>query len=95
MQLVLLTFLPLIGALIVLLTPKSAEKLQRGIALATTLAVAVLGVKLYAGFGDPEGDPSKYLIEVPWFTLPSSYEAPTLVYLRLGQIGRASCRERV
>jgi NADH-quinone oxidoreductase subunit M len=87
MQLVLLTFLPLIGALIVLLTPKSAEKLQRGIALATTLAVAVLGVKLYAGFGDPEGDPSKYLIEVPWFTLPSSYEAPTLVYFRLGLDG--------
>ncbi|MCC7012268.1 MAG: NADH-quinone oxidoreductase subunit M [Planctomycetes bacterium] len=86
MQLVLLTFLPLVGALLVLLTPKGAEKAQRAIALITTLAVAALGIVLYAGY-EPGFDVSRYLIEVPWFTLPSSYDAPTLVYFRLGLDG--------
>ena len=86
MELLLLTFLPLVGALLILLTPRAAEGVQRGVALATTLAVAALGIKLFWGY-EAGGDPTRYLFEVPWFSLPSSYAAPTLVYFRLGLDG--------
>jgi NADH-quinone oxidoreductase subunit M len=87
MELVLLTFLPLVGALLVLFTPRAAEGLQRGIALVTTLVVAVLGVKLFMGYGVPGGDASPYSFSVPWFSLPSGYAAPTAVHFSLGMDG--------
>lgn len=86
MELLLLTFLPLVGAFLILLTPRAAAGVQRGLALVTTLAVAALGIKLFWGY-EAGGDPNQYLFEVPWFSLPSAYAAPTLVYFRLGLDG--------
>ncbi len=87
MELVLLTFLPLLGALVVLCTPRAAEGLQRGVALATTLAVAVLGVKLFLGYGVPGADATPDSFSVPWFKLPSGYAAPTQVHFSLAMDG--------
>jgi NADH-quinone oxidoreductase subunit M len=84
LDLVWLTFVPLIGALLVLLSP--SEKLQRLIALATTLVVAALGIALYLDF-DPQHHGERFLVEIPWFALPSAYAAPTQIYFRLGMDG--------
>lgn len=86
-DLLLLTFLPLAGAFAVLFTPKGAEKLQRYIALGTTLLVAALGIRLFLGFESPGTAPERYLFEAPWFALPSSYDAPTQVRFKLGLDG--------
>jgi NADH-quinone oxidoreductase subunit M len=86
-DLVLLTFLPLIGALLVLFTPKGAERMQRYVALATTLVVAALGVHLFMGYESPGTPTERYLFDVAWFTLPSSYAAPTQVHFKLGLDG--------
>ncbi len=63
-----LTFLPLAGAALVLLTPRAAAHVQRMIALATTLAVAVLGVMLYRAF-DATAVGAQQLVSIPWFQL--------------------------
>jgi NADH-quinone oxidoreductase subunit M len=85
-DLVWLTFLPLVGALLVLLVPRAAEQLQRAVALLTTLVVAALGIWLYVRF-EPGNQGEHYLFEVPWFTLPSAYAAPVAVSFRLGMDG--------
>ncbi|MBM4061428.1 MAG: NADH-quinone oxidoreductase subunit M [Planctomycetes bacterium] len=85
-ELVLLTFLPLAGALVVLCTPRSAGSLQRGVAFLTTLVVAVLGVRLFVGF-ESDLPAGRILFEAPWFTLPSAAAAPTQVSFRLGLDG--------
>ena len=71
-ELVLLTFLPLLGALAIVFTPKGAERLQRLVALATTLVVAALGVRLFLAFGDGESVPGRFLFAAPWFSLPTA-----------------------
>ncbi len=63
-----LTFLPLIGAALVLLTPSSAAQAQRMIALATTLAVAVLGVMIYRDF-DSSILGAQQVVSIPWFEI--------------------------
>lgn len=70
-QLTLITFLPLVGALLVLLTPASQEKALRAIALVTTLVVAVLGVRLYLAF-DGSSAALQFLVDKAWFVLPGS-----------------------
>lgn len=65
-----LTFLPLIGAAVLLLTPSSAAQLQRLIALATTLVVAVMGVVLYREFDPSRIDP-QMVVSHPWFQIAS------------------------
>ncbi len=86
-DLLLLTFLPLAAAFAIAFTPKGAEALQRYLALGATLVVAVLGVRLFIGFG-AEGTPvERYLFDAPWFALPSSYGAPTQVRFKLGLDG--------
>ncbi|MBI5431699.1 MAG: NADH-quinone oxidoreductase subunit M [Planctomycetes bacterium] len=70
-QLTLITFLPLLGALLVLLTPASQEKALRAIALVTTLVVAVLGVRLYLQF-DGTSAALQCAVDKPWFVLPGS-----------------------
>ncbi|MBL8801270.1 MAG: NADH-quinone oxidoreductase subunit M [Planctomycetes bacterium] len=86
-ELVLLTFLPLLGALAIAFTPKGAERLQRLAALATTLVVAALGVRLFLAYGDSGSDQGRFLFELPWFSLPSSYGADTAVNFKLGLDG--------
>ncbi|HUR28432.1 MAG TPA: Fe-S-binding domain-containing protein, partial [Planctomycetota bacterium] len=65
-----LTFLPLLGALAVLCTPSGAAQLQRMLALATTLGVAVMGVMLYCDFdGSKLG--AQFVVSMPWFEFKS------------------------
>ena len=45
-----LTFLPLLGALLVYFVPSANERLLRLVALGTTAVVALLGVILFFGF---------------------------------------------
>jgi NADH-quinone oxidoreductase subunit M len=66
-----LTFLPLLGALLIGLTPRGSEQLQRGLALIFTLVVAGLGVALFAGF-DGSSAAAQALVERAWFGLPGA-----------------------
>jgi NADH-quinone oxidoreductase subunit M len=63
----LVTLLPLLGVLLLLLTPSGAARTQRRIALAVTLVVAWLGARLFWTF-----DPASVVNPVgpSWFTLP-------------------------
>jgi NADH-quinone oxidoreductase subunit M len=81
-SLTLLTFLPLIGALLVLLVPRGAEAAMRAIALGATLATAVVGVSLYLGF-DGADHAVQFLQSRSWFVLPGGTE----VQYRLGLDG--------
>jgi len=65
--LVLCTFIPLVGAIALLLLPKGSEGLMRLVALATTLVVAALGIILFVGFDGNAG--LQYGVETGWFTL--------------------------
>jgi NADH-quinone oxidoreductase subunit M len=84
-SLTLLVFLPLLGALLVALTPKDAAGLQRLIALGTTLAVAVIGLALCTGFQGSSAA-AQYVVDEPWFFLPGP-GAPTAVHFKLGLDG--------
>ena len=66
-----LTFLPLVGALLIGFTPRGSEGLQRALALLVTLVVAGLGIALYAGF-DGSSDAAQELVAKAWFSLPGS-----------------------
>lgn len=70
-SLTVLTFLPLLGALIVLGMPKSAEKAMRLVALATTVVVGVIGVMIYMGF-DGSSAALQGVCSAAWFTLPGT-----------------------
>ena len=64
-NLVLLTFLPLVGALLILLAPKGSEALMRIAALVTTLATAVVGVATYMAFdGDSPSNVASVILMV-------------------------------
>ncbi|MCA8978571.1 MAG: NADH-quinone oxidoreductase subunit M, partial [Planctomycetes bacterium] len=67
MLLDLLIFLPLVGALAVGFTPRGAVSLQRGIALLTTLVVAVLSLVVWGSH-----DLASLAVDKAWFTLPGS-----------------------
>lgn len=69
-MLAVLLFLPLIGALLLLAVPATAEKAVRGLALLVTSAVAVLGCVLFAGF-DGSLAAAQRVLERPWFELPT------------------------
>lgn len=86
MMLTWLTFLPLVGALAIAFTPSGAEKLQRLLALLTTLVVAGLGIVLYLGFDGSVAD-AQQVVSKPWFTLPGPTEAGIPVFFKLGVDG--------
>jgi len=72
-NLTLFAFLPLIGALLVALTPSTLVQAQRMIALVTTLAVAVMGCVLWARFDPAAG--TQFVVSAPWFELPGGTRA--------------------
>ncbi len=77
-----ITFLPLIGALLVVLMPASSTRLLRLVTLATTSVVAVLGAVLFVGF-ETGTAAVQYAVDRPWFDLPG--DVP--VRFRLGVDG--------
>ncbi len=85
-MLTLLTFLPLLGALVILATPKQAVGLQRGLALLFTLATAALGISLWVGFDGSLVGPQS-LVDRLWFTLPGAGGADIDVHFTLGVDG--------
>lgn len=85
-MLTLLTFLPILGALVVLATPRDAARLQRGLTLLFTLVTAGVGIALWFGFDGSLVGPQA-LVNRLWFTLPAA-EAQTIeVHYTLGVDG--------
>jgi NADH-quinone oxidoreductase subunit M len=68
-SLAVLTFLPLLGALLVALTRKDQAALQRGIALLSTGAVALMGVALFLAFRTDSSE-AQMVFDRAWFALP-------------------------
>jgi NADH-quinone oxidoreductase subunit M len=71
--LTLVTFIPVVGAVLVMAVPKSAgDGAIKGLALITTLAAAAVGVALLADFDyDAAGD-LQYLVDKPWIDVINS-----------------------
>jgi len=84
-MLALITFLPLVGALLVGLAPGKNAGLLRGIALLVTLAVAVLGLTLFASFDGREPG-FQHGLQFPWFTVGGA-DAPIPVAFHIGLDG--------
>jgi NADH-quinone oxidoreductase subunit M len=80
-----LTFLPLVGAILIACTPRASESLQRAIALFTTLVVAGLGIALFAGF-DGSLASAQQVVDKAWFALPGQ-TGDIAVHYRLGVDG--------
>ena len=80
--LVLLTFLPLVGAVAIAASPRGAVKLQRLIALATTLAALGIAAGVWLGFDGAIAEP-QLVASAPWFTLPTA-AGEAQVSLRFG-----------
>lgn len=76
-----LTFLPLLGALVVAAAPARAS-LLRAITLGTTLVVALMGVAVYASFDVTQSGP-QFVTEAAWFTLLGGID----VHFKLGVDG--------
>jgi len=83
--LALLTFLPLVGALVVAATPAGSARLQRGVALLTTLVVAALALFVWFGF-DGASAGAQYVVDRPWFAFPRD-GGEVAVSFRLGVDG--------
>lgn len=82
-MLLLLTFLPLLGAVTIALTPASAVSMQRNLALFWTLLVAGMGLAVFTGF-DGALDTVQREANHDWFSLPGT---GIDVHLRLGVDG--------
>jgi NADH-quinone oxidoreductase subunit M len=82
----LLVFLPLLGALVVALTPRDAVAAQRGITLVTLLVVCVLGLRCCLEF-DGASAAYQQLVDVPWFALPAGGGGSVPVHFKLGLDG--------
>ncbi|MBK7643261.1 MAG: NADH-quinone oxidoreductase subunit M [Planctomycetes bacterium] len=82
-SLTLLVFLPLLGALVVAFTPREAVALQRGITLATLLAVCFIGLQVCLDF-DGSSAAYQHVVDIPWFALPSGGGSSVPVHFRLG-----------
>ncbi len=83
-----LTFLPLLGALLVLITPSQQVKAQRAIGLIASLVTAVLALRVWTLF---DGSTASIQLRAqgaePWFTLPSFVGQGVPIYFRLGVDG--------
>ena len=84
-MLALLTFLPLLGAVLVGLLPKKSAALQRLVALGVTLATAAVGLLCYARFDGAQAD-FQQVFQRPWFELAGA-GGPFAVRFHLGLDG--------
>src|SRR4029453_10315119 len=72
--LTLMVFLPLAGALVMLLVPRAEENLHRWIALITTLATAGVGVAVMADFDYDASDKLQFVVNKAWIdVIPPRY----------------------
>lgn len=71
-SLTLATFLPAVGAAIVMLIPKAEEQLIKAVALLTTLVVAAIGVYLMVEFNYDDAGTLQFVIDKPWIDVINS-----------------------
>ena len=67
-----MVFLPLAGALVMLLIPKAQENAHKWIALVTSLATAGMGVALIADFDYDQTDKLQFVVNARWIDVISS-----------------------
>ena len=72
-SLTLLTFLPLLGALGLLLLPGGNAALLRGATLVLTLVLAAMGITIFNGFDGTQAGP-QLIQQASWFVLPGGTE---------------------
>src|SRR5687768_2309728 len=65
-------FLPLAGALLMLLIPREREDLHKGVALLTSLLVLAVGVGVAAYFSYDNGGTLQYVIDETWISFINS-----------------------
>ncbi len=70
--LTLLTFLPLLGALLVIAIPKADEQMQKAVALLSTLATAVMAVLLLVWFNLDNAGSLQFVIDLSWIDVINS-----------------------
>ena len=70
--LTLLTFLPLLGALLVIAIPKADEQMQKAVALLSTLATAAVAVLLLAWFDLDNAGSLQFVIDRSWIDVINS-----------------------
>lgn len=70
--LTLLTFLPLLGALLVMAIPKADEQMQKAVALFATLATAVVAVLLLAWFDLDNAGSLQFVVDRSWIDVINS-----------------------
>ncbi len=80
--LTILVLLPLVGAILIGLTPRAAVSAQRTIALLVSLAVCGLGLAVCVDF-EGASAAMQHVVELPWFELPGA-KGPTPVHFKLG-----------
>jgi NADH-quinone oxidoreductase subunit M len=80
-----LTFLPLVGALVIAFLPRGNDRLLRLVALATTVGVAALGAVVYARF-DGAAPGFQDELQRPWFEVIGE-QGPLQVAFHLGVDG--------
>src|SRR5688500_6399255 len=65
-------FLPLVGALVMLLIPRESETAHKVVALVTTLAVFGVGVALMASFDYDAANTLQYVVDATWIDVINS-----------------------
>src|SRR5882757_3780070 len=68
----LMVFLPLAGALLMMLIPKTEELTQKVVALGATLASAAVGIWVMIDFNYGHADKLQYVVNKPWIEVISS-----------------------
>lgn len=70
--LTLVTFIPLVGALVMMATPKEEESAHKTIALGTSLIAAVIGVLLLFNFDYDRAGELQFLVDKEWINVINS-----------------------
>ncbi len=70
--LILITFVPLVGALVMLLIPKESEDTHKLVALATSLVALVLGILLMIDFDYGNAESLQYFVDYEWISVINS-----------------------
>jgi len=70
--LALMTFIPLVGALVMMAIPKEQEGLLKQVAMLTSLAAALFGVLIAIDFDYDRAGELQYLVDAPWIDVINS-----------------------
>ena len=68
----LIVFLPLVGALVMMLLPKAEEQLHKVVALVASLASAGVGIAVFADFDYNHADKLQFLVDKSWIEVISA-----------------------